>query len=87
MSFSEIENDTLNQATLNEIKMNENNYIYEVPGLNHRGVRKKPQNKTREYNKGANSLASIFLSRRVKLIVTSERLNIFKFCLHQSKVE
>ena len=27
---------------------------------------------------GANSLAPIFLSRRVKLIVTSERLNILK---------
>jgi hypothetical protein len=37
--------------------------------------------------KGANSLASIFLSRRVKLIVTSERLNIFKKCFHQSKVK
>ena len=36
-------------------------------------------------NKGANSLAPIFLSRRVKLIVTSERLNIFKKCFHQSK--
>ena len=36
---------------------------------------------------GANSLASIFLSRRVKLIVTSERLNIFKKCFHQSKVK
>ena len=28
-----------------------------------------------------------FLSRRVKLIVTSERLNIFKKCFHQSKVK
>ena len=34
MSFSELENDTLNQAELNEIKINENNYIFEVPGLN-----------------------------------------------------
>ena len=34
MSFSELENDTLNQAELNEIKINENNSIFEVPGLN-----------------------------------------------------
>ena len=34
MSFSELENDTLNQAELNEIKNNENNEIFEVPGLN-----------------------------------------------------
>ena len=34
MSFSELENDTLNQADLNEIKINENNEIVEVPGLN-----------------------------------------------------
>jgi hypothetical protein len=32
VSFSELENDTLNQAELNEIKINEN--IFEVPGLN-----------------------------------------------------
>ena len=54
-----------------------------------RCVRKTPQKKL--YNtttyKGANSLAPIFLSRRVKLIVTSERLNIFKKCFHQSKVK
>jgi hypothetical protein len=40
-----------------------------------------------QFYKGANALAPIFLSRRVKLIVTSERLNIFKKCFHQSKVE
>jgi hypothetical protein len=34
VSFSELENDTLNQAELNEIKINENNEIFEVPGLN-----------------------------------------------------
>jgi hypothetical protein len=34
ISFSELENDTLNQAELNEIKINENNLIFEVPGLN-----------------------------------------------------
>jgi hypothetical protein len=34
MSFSELENDSLNQAELNEIKINENNKILEVPGLN-----------------------------------------------------
>jgi hypothetical protein len=34
VSFSELENDTLNQAELNEIKINENNSIFEVPGLN-----------------------------------------------------
>jgi hypothetical protein len=34
VSFSELENDTLNQAELNEIKINENNWIFEVPGLN-----------------------------------------------------
>jgi len=34
VSFSEPENDTLNQAELNEIKINENNSIFEVPGLN-----------------------------------------------------
>jgi hypothetical protein len=30
-------------------------------------------------------LACIFLSDRVKLIIISERLNIFKKCFHQSK--
>ena len=35
MSFSELENDTLTQAELNEIKyINENNQIFEVPGQN-----------------------------------------------------
>ena len=34
MSFSELENDTLNQSELNEIKNNENNQIFEVPGQN-----------------------------------------------------
>ena len=34
VSFSELENDTLNQAELKEIKINENNLIFEVPGLN-----------------------------------------------------
>ena len=47
-----------------------------------RCVRKKNKKKTIQY-----SLAPIFLSRRVKLIVTSERLNIFKKCFHQSKVK
>ena len=32
MSFSELENDTLNQSDLNEKKINENNQIFEVPG-------------------------------------------------------
>jgi hypothetical protein len=32
--FSELENDILNQGELNEIKINENNSIFEVPGLN-----------------------------------------------------
>ena len=30
MSFSELENDTLNQSELNEIKINENNQIFEA---------------------------------------------------------
>ena len=34
MSFSELENDTLNQSELNEIQINENNKIFEVPGQN-----------------------------------------------------
>jgi hypothetical protein len=34
MSFSELENDTLNQSELNEIKINKNNKIFEVPGQN-----------------------------------------------------
>jgi len=35
MSFSELENHTLNQAELNEIKyIKENNKIFEVPGQN-----------------------------------------------------
>jgi hypothetical protein len=34
MSFSELENDTLNQSELNEIKINKNNQIFEVPGQN-----------------------------------------------------
>jgi hypothetical protein len=32
--FSELENDKLNQAELNEIKINQNNQIFEVPGQN-----------------------------------------------------
>ena len=52
-----------------------------------RCVRKPPQKTKYIILQGANSLASIFLSRRVKLIVTSERLNIFKTCFHQSKVK
>jgi hypothetical protein len=42
---------------------------------------------TIEYNKGKNSLACLFLSGRVKLIVTSERLNIDKKCFYQSKAK
>ena len=34
MSFSELENDTLNQSELNKIKIKENNHIFEVPGQN-----------------------------------------------------
>ena len=34
MLFSELENDTLNQAELNEIQINENHEIFEVPGQN-----------------------------------------------------
>jgi hypothetical protein len=34
MSFSALENDTLNQSELNEIKIIENNRIFEVPGQN-----------------------------------------------------
>ena len=34
MSFSELQNDTLNQSELNEIKMNENNQMFEVAGQN-----------------------------------------------------
>jgi hypothetical protein len=34
MSFSELENDTLNQSELNEIKINKNNKIFEVPRQN-----------------------------------------------------
>ena len=34
MSFSALENDTLNQSELNEIKVNENNRIFEVPEHN-----------------------------------------------------
>ena len=53
-----------------------------------RCFRKKIKNKKYYiYYQRANSLASIFLSRRVKFIVTSERLNIFKKCFHQSKVK
>jgi hypothetical protein len=33
VSFSELENDTLNQAELNEIKINENNYGPDNPCL------------------------------------------------------
>ena len=32
MSFSELENDTLNQTESNEIQIKENNQIFEVPG-------------------------------------------------------
>ena len=34
MSFSELENDTLNQFELNEIKIYQNNQMFEVPGQN-----------------------------------------------------
>jgi hypothetical protein len=34
MSFSELENDTLNQFELNEIKIDQNNQMFEVPGQN-----------------------------------------------------
>ena len=34
MSFSELENDTLNQSELNKIKIDQNNQMFEVPGLN-----------------------------------------------------
>jgi hypothetical protein len=34
MSFSELENDTLNQSELNEIEINENNQIFAVAGQN-----------------------------------------------------
>ena len=37
--------------------------------------------------RGRTHLLPFFLSRRIKLIVTSERLNIFKKCFHQSKVK
>ena len=41
MSFSALENDTLIQSELNEIKVNENNRIFEVPGQNE-NPRRKP---------------------------------------------
>ena len=67
-------------------KGNAQNLPLRTQGL---GASEKKKNKknTIKYYKGANSLAPIFLSRRVKLIVTSERLNIFKKCFHQSKVK
>ena len=34
MSFSEIENDALNRAELNEINFDKNNQIFKVPGQN-----------------------------------------------------
>ena len=34
MSFSELENDTLNQSELKEIKIDQNNQMFEVPGQN-----------------------------------------------------
>ena len=53
-----------------------------------RCVRKKKKKKIL-YNttRGRTHLLPFFLSRRVKLIVTSERLNILKKCFHQSKVK
>ena len=56
-------------------------------GTGARCVRKKKKKKYYIILQGENSLAPIFLSRRVNLIVTSERLNIFKKCFHQSKVK
>ena len=51
-----------------------------------RCVRKK-KNKKKYYIilQGGELACFHFLSRRVKLIVTTERLNIFKKCFHQSK--
>jgi hypothetical protein len=40
MSFSELENDTLNQSELNEIEINENNQIFAVAGQNENQVNK-----------------------------------------------
>jgi len=34
MSFFELENDTLTQPELNEIKIKENHYLFEIPGQN-----------------------------------------------------
>jgi hypothetical protein len=54
-----------------------------------RCVRKKKKINKILYNttRGRTHLLPFFLSRRVKLIVTSECLNIFKKCFHQSKVK
>ena len=51
--------------------------------------KKKKKKKKILYNTTRRRTHSLpfFLSRRVKLIVTSECLNIFKKCFHQSKVK
>ena len=59
----------------------------EAQGLGASEKNRKKTNFIILQGQGANSLAPILLSRRVKLIVTSERLNIFKKCFHQSKVK
>ena len=57
-------------------------YPYEAQGLGTSG-KKKIYNTTR----GRTHLLAFFLSGRVKLIVTSERLNIYIKCFHQSKAK
>ena len=52
-----------------------------------RCVVKKTKKKNYIILQGGELACFHFLSRRVKLIVTSERLNIFKKCFHQSKVK
>jgi hypothetical protein len=59
---------------------------WEIVYLNfHRGVRKKP--KLYNTTRGGTHLLAFFLSGRVKLIVTSERLNIYQFFFDQSKAK
>ena len=82
--FTKLENSDLNIL----IKAKKPMQAYSQ-GLSASEKKNKKKLKKILYNttRGRTHLLPFFLSRRVKLIVTSERLNIFKKCFHQSKVK
>jgi hypothetical protein len=76
VSFSELENHTLNQAELNEIKINENNYFCFVTILDMSLISRSCKNDHIIFNVGTLSLEA----RNIRLV------NIITYIIEKSKL-